>query len=90
MALSFVTVGITFKFVGINLDSFIYAFCQILLWTASGLQNFNFIMDEIVPLFKEKINVIESYFLLSEKEKQKYEKEIEKNKEESEVVKNGQ
>lgn len=91
VALSFVTVGVSFRFVGINLDSFIYAFCQILLWTASGymqrLQNFNFIMDEIVPLFKEKTNIIESYFLLSEIEKQKYEKEI---LEESEVVNNEQ
>lgn len=91
VALSFVTVGITFRFVGINIDSFIYAFIQILLWTASGyiqrLENFNFIIDVTVPMFKEKTNIINSYFSLSDKEKAMYE-ELEKTQNESEEIAN--
>lgn len=93
IALSFATVGMSFKFVGINLDSFIYAFCQILLWAASGyiqrIKNFNFIIDVIVPLYKEKTNIIMSYFGLSEKEKAKYEIIDAKIDQESEEINNG-
>lgn len=88
VALSFATVGVSFKFVGINLDSFIYAFCQILLWTASGyiqrVKNFNFIIDEIVPFYKEKTNIITSYFELSYNERAKYEEDKCVTKKESE------
>ena len=89
---SFISVGVTFRFIGISIDSLIYAFAQILLWTASGyiqrLQNFNFILDVIVPLYKEKTHIINSYFALSEDERNKYE---DNNKRlESEVVDNEQ
>lgn len=87
---SFISVGVTFHFIGISVDSLIYAFAQILLWTTSGyiqrLNNFNFILDVIVPLYKEKTHIINSYFALSDREKQQYE-EVEE-KLESEVVTN--
>jgi hypothetical protein len=74
---SFVGVGITFEFIGFSVSSLIYAFFQIILWASSGfiqrINNFNFILDNIVPLYDEKTHIINSYFALSESEKRKYE-----------------
>lgn len=74
---SFVGVGITFEYIGFTLSSLIYAFFQIILWASSGfiqrLNNFNFILDNIVPSYDEKTHIINSYFALSESEKRKYE-----------------
>lgn len=85
---SFVGVGITFEFIGFSISSMIYAFFQIILWTSSGfiqrINNFNFVLDNIAPLYDEKTFIIDSYLALSESEKRKYEPTII----ESEVIEN--
>ena len=88
--LAFISASVTFEFIGFTVTSLIFAFFQIVLWVSSGLiqriNNFNFIAETMAAQLEERALIIESYFALSEDERNKYE---ENNKRlESEVVDN--
>lgn len=86
--LAFASVSVVFEFIGFSATSLIFAFFQIILWTSSGLiqriNNFNFVTETLASQLEERALIIESYFALSEKDKQQYEDKIQ----ESEVVNN--
>lgn len=79
--LSIFSVGMMFNFLGFSIGSMIFAFFQIVLWTASGfsqrLKNFNFVKDVLIPQMKEKTLIIKGYLGLSKEKKNYYEKRVE-------------
>ena len=91
--LAFISASVVFEFIGFSITSLIFAFFQIVLWVSSGLiqriNNFNFVVDTLASQLEERTLIIESYFALSDIEKQKYE-EIIDIKTESEVINNGE
>jgi hypothetical protein len=78
--LSFFTVGIMIKFIGFNLEGLIYSVLQLVIWTASGvyqrLNNYNFVMNKLLPQMVEKTLIIEGYLSLSEDKKLEYENRV--------------
>lgn len=87
--LAFSSVSVVFEFIGFNASSLIFAFFQIVLWTSSGfiqrINNFNFVTETLASQLEERALIIESYFALSDREKQQYE---DTQQLESEVVNN--
>ena len=70
------SVGVMFVWIGFNLGSVIYAFMQIILWSAFGvidrLKNYNFIIEEIMPQYIDDELIIEEFMKMSDSEKQFY------------------
>ena len=70
------SVGVMFVWIGFNLGSVIYAFMQIILWSAFGvidrLKNYNFIIEEIIPQYRDDALVIDEFMKMSDSEKQYY------------------
>ena len=75
--LAFISASVVFEFIGFSITSLIFAFFQIVLWASSGLiqriNNFNFVNETLSSQLEERALIIESYFALNEKEKEKYE-----------------
>lgn len=63
--LSFVSLSIAFTFVGFNVSGVIYAFFQIVLWTASGvsqrIKNQRFVIETLMPQMDSKTLIINGY-----------------------------
>ncbi len=63
--LSFVSLLVFFHYKGLNFDGVMYAFFQIVLWTSSGImqrsQNFNFVLDTLLPQMRSKTSIINGY-----------------------------
>ena len=63
--LSFVSLGLIFRFTGFNVSGILYAFFQIVLWTASGvsqrLSNYRFVLENLLPQLDSKTLIINSY-----------------------------
>ena len=75
--LAFASVSVVFEFIGFSATSLIFSFFQIVLWVSSGLiqriNNFNFVNETLASQLEERSLIIESYFALSDDDKQKYE-----------------
>ena len=76
LILGVTSVGIMFVWLGFTLGALIYAFMQVVLWTAMGLidsqKNFNFILNEIVPQYESNRLIILEFMELPDSEKAKY------------------
>ena len=76
LILGITSVGIMFVWLGFTLGALIYAFMQVVLWTAMGLidsqKNFNFILNEIVPQYESNRLIILEFMELPDSEKAKY------------------
>ena len=63
--LSFVSLGLIFRFTGFNVSGIMYAFFQIVLWTASGvsqrLGNYRFVLETTKPQLDSKTLIINGY-----------------------------
>lgn len=63
--LSFVSLGLIFRFTGFNISGIMYAFFQIVLWTASGvsqrLNNYRFVLETTKPQLDSKTLIINGY-----------------------------
>lgn len=63
--LSFVSLGLMFHFTGFNTSGILYAFFQIILWTASGvsqrLSNYRFVLENTKPQLESKTLIINGY-----------------------------
>jgi hypothetical protein len=77
VAVSFVTVGVMFKFYGFSIEGILSSFFQIILWTSSGVSqrvaNYNFVINKLLPQMVEKTLVITGYLSLDESKKREYE-----------------
>lgn len=83
--LSIATAGIMLQFLGWDIGALIYAFMQVVLWTAMGLitrqKNYNFIMEEIMPQYIGKRIVIDEFMEMGEDKKAEYVNRAEKSHE---------
>lgn len=63
--LSFVSLGLIFRFTGFNVSGILYAFFQIVLWTASGVSqrqsNYRFVLETTLPQLESKTLIINGY-----------------------------
>lgn len=70
------SVGVMFEWLGFTLGALIYAFMQVIIWSAMGLidsqKNFNFILNEIVPQYETNRLIIQEFLALPDQEKEKY------------------
>jgi hypothetical protein len=79
--LSIFSVGFIVSFIGFNINGFIYAVFQIILWTSSGvsqrMSNYNFVLNKLLPQMVEKTLIINGYLSLSEEKQRYYEERVE-------------
>lgn len=76
IAMSVVSVGFMFNFLGFSLGSMVYALFQIVLWTASGfsqrLKNYDWVMNTALPQIVEKKLMLMAWDKLDQALKDKY------------------